>query len=433
MKKFYCLRIQTVFRFLLLIQMFLFVGCVSTRNSAGTPPLKTISIIDRNGMSETISNVDRLKQYQHVDFLRPQPYQKVLRIFKRDPKGDIQSYITSYHPNGQPKQYLEVVNSRAFGTYKEWYVNGMLKLQACVIGGDADIGPQAEETWLFEGHAYVWDEEGNLTADIAYEKGKLQGDSLYYHPNGNIWQRTSFSDHEINGTYEIYLDNGDLLQKTQYHQGKRNGFSFRYWNRNRIATEENYQDDLLLYGRYYDSQGQMINEINEGGGYRAIFGKSEIAELQEYRHGIQEGEVKVFGNDQKLIRIFHVKNNAKHGEEIEYYEIPHLRHLPKLSLSWYEGKIQGIVKTWYDNGVLESNREMSNNAKNGISTAWYQDGSLMLIEEYDHDHLVRGEYFRRGEKSPISSVKDGKGFVTLFDPEGNFVHKTNYNNGVPSG
>ena len=183
----------------------------------------------------------------------------------------------------------------------------------------------------------------------------------------------------------------------------------------------------------YDATEQLISEVADGNGRKAIFSKTDISELHEYRHGIPEGEIVVFGCDHKPLRKYQIKNYQKHGEEIEFYEMPHIRHLPKLSISWYEGKVQGIAKTWYDNGVQESKREMSNNTKNGILTAWYRDGQLMLIEEYDHNKLVKGEYYRKGDRNPISMVNEGKGIVTMFDQEGNFVKKITYEQGIPSG
>ncbi len=416
---------------LLLLNLY---GCTTSRSSSQLKPaLRSISIIDRNGMTETISQKDRLKQYQSTDFTKAQPYQKVLRIFQRDDDGNITSHITSYHPNGQPKQSLMVVNSRAFGPYKEWHDNGRLKLEVNVIGGEPDINTQAEESWLFDGNALVWDSEGNQIANIYYEKGLLEGDSLEFHKNGCIWKRTPYKNNQTHGIVEVFLENGDQLQLTHYIKGQRHGISKRFWPNNTFAAEESYSQDKLEFGKYFDINGNSISEINEGSGFRAVFGRTAMTELHEYQHGFPEGEVQVFGSDRKVMRIYHVKNNTKHGEEVEYYELPHIRDLPKLLISWYEGKIQGITKTWYDNGVLETNREMSNNAKNGISTAWYRDGSLMLIEEYNYDKLEKGEYFRRGDKYPISSVKDGKGTVTLFDPIGNFIQKISYQNGVPSG
>jgi antitoxin component YwqK of YwqJK toxin-antitoxin module len=413
------------------------LGTQSCSAGRGSNPvdnkLKTISLIDRNGITETVTNPERIKQYQSVNFLNPQPYERVIRIHKRDKSGNIPSYLHSYHENGQIKQYVEVLNSRALGVYKEWHANGAQRLQAWVIGGEADLSENSVKSWIFDGHAYAWDEEGKLVADISYLKGKQHGCALYYHPNGCLWKKLPYSDNCIDGTIEVYLDDGQLFQKLEYQKGMLQGTSFKYWPGCRIAFEEEYQDNHLMTGRYYDKQGNIVSEINQGQGFRAIFGKTELAELHEFRNGAPEGEVKVFGTDKKLLRRFFVKNNQKHGEETDYYEIPHLRHIPKIVVTWYEGKIQGITKTWYDNGVQESSREMSNNARNGIATAWYRNGNLMLIEEYEQDKLIKGEYFRMGDKQSISSIKEGSGTATLFDPEGNYLRKIFYESGIPSG
>ncbi|MDB6080760.1 MAG: hypothetical protein JWO53_32, partial [Chlamydiia bacterium] len=42
-------------------------------------PLISVNVIDRNGLSETIGSKDRLKQYENINFLTSQSYQKVLR------------------------------------------------------------------------------------------------------------------------------------------------------------------------------------------------------------------------------------------------------------------------------------------------------------------------------------------------------------------
>ena len=105
--------------------------------------------------------------------------------------------------------------------------------------------------------------------------------------------------------------------------------------------------------------------------------------------------------------------------------------MPKLSFCWYEGKVQGMVKTWYPTGALESQKEMANNAKHGVLTAWYRDGNLMMIEEYNNEKLVRGDYLKKGEKVPVSQVIEGKGTVSIFDAERYFVQKIVYVNGKP--
>jgi len=419
-------------RLTFILMLFSAGGCT---RSASEPILSSINIIDRNGMSETLSTPDRLKQYSNVDFFSNQPYQKVLRVYSRDCEGDIYAYITSYHPNGHIRQYLEVVNNRAFGAYREWHENGILKLDTYIIGGEADINTSAEKSWLFEGCSQVWDEEEHLIAQIQYANGELEGTSVYYHPNRVIWKLIPYHLGQIEGNSKIFLDDGTLLQETEFCNGVKEGPSRRYWDGEQLAADECYEAGLLMSASYYDLCNKQVAEICDGHGYRATFGKDTISELQEYRSGVLEGEVKVYDEDGEIVRIYHIKNDLKNGEEIEYYprqQVEGRELQPHLSIMWIEGRIQGLVKTWYPSGLQENQREMSRNTKNGLLTAWYIDGSVMMIEEYDRDKLVKGEYFERGEKIPVSQVNNGKGTATIFDARGTLLRRIVYNNGKPS-
>jgi antitoxin component YwqK of YwqJK toxin-antitoxin module len=44
---------------------------------------------------------------------------------------------------------------------------------------------------------------------------------------------------------------------------------------------------------------------------------------------------------------------------------------------------------------------------------------------------VRGEYYNKGEKSPVTTVNNGKGQATLFDADGHYLSRIKYLNGVP--
>ena len=408
----------------------LFSGCGFSPDQIDPGKITSINIIDHNGMSETVNSQDRLNAFGNTNFLAPQPYQKVLRMFGREKNGDIRSCITSYYPNGQVKQYLEAINNRAFGIYREWYPNGNSKIDALIIGGVADINTQAEQSWLFDGVNRAWNDDGKLIAEIQYIKGELQGDSIYYHPNGQIWKICPYDKNKLQGAFKTFLENGLLLQMVEYKGGEKDGIAIRYWDSSQIAYQETYKNKLLIEGGYYDSHGELVSTIQGGKGYRAIFGKKELHELQEYQNGIQEGLVKIFDEGRNLISIYSVKNGEKHGEEIDYYSMGSPT-LPKLLLMWHEGVLQGPVKTWYDNGQLESQRDMSENQKHGLLTAWYRNGALMLVEEYDCDKLLKGEYYRMGEKRAISQIEKGKGIATLFNPEGNFAKKIYYQDGKP--
>ncbi|MGZ3732622.1 MAG: toxin-antitoxin system YwqK family antitoxin [Parachlamydiaceae bacterium] len=404
---------------------FAFSSCVASRNE---PQLASINLIGANGISETISNEGRLKQFQKVNFLVPQPYKKVLRVYKRDPEGNITACITTYHPNGELKQYLELVNGRAFGEYGVWYDSGRRKIKAQVIGGNGDLYEGVENSWVFDEVCYAYDEQGSLEAAIPYVKGKRNGTALYYHTNGALWKEIPLENDCVHGTYLVYLSDGSLFEKITYCEGKKEGKAFKYWKEGKICYEETYQTDNLINGLYYSIEGDLISEVKCGNGFKAVFGKDCVQEFREYREGVEEGLVKVVDKNGTVTRVYGVKNGLKHGEEIEYYPVT---KKPKLSIGWNQGKVQGLVKTWYPNGGQESQREMAGNKRMGILTAWYSDGSLMLLENYDQDKLVKGEYFKQGETFPVSTVTNGNGIATLFDANGLFLYKVNYRYGQP--
>lgn len=347
--------------------------------------LVCIQIQDRNGLTETISAPDRLATFDDTNFLATQPYKKVLRVFRQEGKN--RSTLTTYHPNGQPHQYLEAREMRAQGAYREWHPNGQLKIEATVIGGVADLSPGSETTWLFDGASHVYAETGQLTALIPYEKGVLQGDLLNYNETGALVTRSHYAN--------------DLLD----------GKSFSFWPDRSPAYIETYSAGRLTSAYYWTPAGDLIATVENGSGWQ-VRGDTHI----QIANGIPDGLVRT------TLTQYTQKNGKKQGEELTFYS----PNLPKLSLMWDNDQIHGLVKTWYADGALQSQREFAHNEKMGLSLGWYSDGTLMFREEYEHDALTNGQYFKRGDSFPISTVINGTGTATLFDDSGHLLQKIPY-------
>jgi antitoxin component YwqK of YwqJK toxin-antitoxin module len=388
-----------------------------------------IQIQDRNGVSETISIPDKLETYQNIDFLSSQPFKKVIRVYKKEGKN--YSVITTYHPNGLIWQYLEAQDMRACGLYQEWFATGQLKISVYVIGGTADVTLGAQTDWLFDGISEVWNEQGNLVAQIPYEKGALQGTSLSFYPNGQIERETPYHQNLIEGELIEYFPNGQLKEKTSYRQGIKQGISICYSPAQQIFWTEEYKDDLLQKGFYFTPEGKEISSVQNGHGFQTFFDDSLAFQQVEIQKGKQEGLIKLFSPKQELLLTYQLKNEKKQGEEISYYPFAETekQEVKKMSIQWNDDMIHGIVKTWYKNGSLESQREWARNKKNGTSCSWYEDGSLMLIEEYENDLLLQGQYFKKGKAEPISTIAQGNGLATLYDEQGIFLRKVIYQKG----
>ena len=389
-----------------------------------------IQIQDRNNLTETISSKERLESYANTDFLRSQPYKKVLRIYRTD--GKSHSKITTYHPNGLVWQYLEAEELRANGAYVEWHPNGEKKIEATVIGGTADVSQGAQQDWLFDGVSKVWNEQGCLIAKIPYAKGVLEGKSISYYPTGRIEKELPYHSHMLDGTAIEYYESGTLRSKTNYKSGQKDGPSFGYFQNGQIAREEKYREDLLLNASYYNGKGELLSSVEDGMGFRAIFDGETLSYLVQIQQGFAQGGVKCFTPKGDLLSTYHIKNGKKTGTEITYYSPNEAEgNLTKLSVDWVEGTIHGSVKTWYKNGQMESQREYCRNKKMGPSLAWYKNGSLMLVEEYEEDKLLKGQYYKKNALDAVSSVINGSGVAHLYDEDGIFLKKITYQKGEP--
>jgi antitoxin component YwqK of YwqJK toxin-antitoxin module len=418
-------------KFVLIMGLMLLCGCASrTSDNSGT--IVSMQIIDRNGFTETISNKDRLSQYKSVDFSTPQPYQKVLRVFGRNPSGQNSSKITSYHENGHVWQYLEVVDGRAHGIYREWFPNGRLNIEANLIEGVADIHDLAQATWVFEGACKVWDEQANLTAEFTYEKGLLHNTARYFFPSGKLQKLIPYEQGETHGKVQVFDENENLIEEIPFVHGEKDGPATAFWSPGHFLSQELFEQGRLVSAFYHDSDGNCVAEIKAGTGKQAQFMDGQLHSLITFSRGIPEGEVQIFCPNGTLKCTYIVKEGKKQGEEWEYYPSEkEAGPLPKICLHWNEDQIQGQVKTWYPSGQIESQREINGNKKQGTSFAWYKNGDVMLVEEYENDLLLKGTYYKKGDKKAVSRIDAGKGIASLYSSDGIFLKKVTYEKGKP--
>ena len=427
------MRIAPYFTMLL---TFVLLSCASQVGRYHSDHLTCIQIVDRNELSETIGTKERLKKFQSTDFISSQPYQQVLRVFAKDSSGKTPALLTSYHANGQIWKYLEILDARAFGTYREWYENGQLKIEATVIGGPADVSPASQGEWLFDGLCFVWDEKGNILAEIPYAKGVLEGLAIHRHPNGEIAKIIPYEKNQIHGEFAEFTDQGAPLSKIQFQKDIKNGVSLQYWPNGTLSSLEVYKMGQLDEGTYYNSEGKKISEVSKGEGNQSIFAHGSLAKIIEIKQGRPEGIIQCFDTEGLLVSSYPIKNGLKEGTETLFFlpselEEPNSGPVPKMTLEWKNDQIHGMVKTWYNNGTLQSQKIIYQNKKNGTCCSWYRNGKVMFIEEYENDLLIKGSYFKMNDTDPITKILDGNGTATLYDEKGGFIRKIHYEKGNP--
>lgn len=372
-------------KIVLLLLLYL-VGCQKNEDR-----LTSIQVIDRNGFNETISNPDRLSKFEHTDFAEPQPYTKVMRMF-----GNQTALVTSYHDSGSLWQKLQIVRGRAHGPYEEFHPNGKLKVEAFVIEGVGDVTREAQRSWIFDGMTRAFDEKGRLLAEIYYERGLLEKETVYYHPSGEIRQIISYANGVPHGPSKSYDAEGALISEALFTKG------------------------YLLEGDYPDSQ------IRNGTGIQSVYNEDNLVKQVQFQSGVPQGTVKLFAEG-KISSEYQIKDGKKHGDELLYY--PDGKQ--KMLIVWRLDEAHGLAKTWYESGALLSEKEMYRNLRHGRSCAYYPDGQVMMIEQYERNQLISGKYYPMGSKTTVSEVRNGNGIATIYDDAGVLLRRVHYEKGKP--
>lgn len=412
--------------------LFLILLCSAcgSYNKSANDELTHVQLIDRQGLKETLSAKERLDLIRKIDFNQPQPYKKVVRTFKRQHR--VISVITQYHSNGQLAKYIETEGGRAKGKYLERYSNGHKKVEGMLIEGRGDISSSAQETYVFQGEATAYDEQERVQARFFYDKGLLEGDAKYYYSCGALKKTIPYSKDKPHGVMRTFLSDGETKASWPLNRGVLHGKAFGILDPDHPKFEEVYENGLLMDASYHDKNNKLIFAVQQGKGTKPFFECGTLKRTVSFNKGKIEGEIKEYSEKGHLVVKHFVKNQKKEGETRYYYPPDTNNHsVPKLIIPYKEDNIHGVVKSYYPSGKVESEKEFSENKKQGLYCAWYEDGSLMIVEEYNKDELVEGKYMRKGDPFPLSKVKGGKGIATFFDLDGRITKKVEYAKGQP--
>jgi antitoxin component YwqK of YwqJK toxin-antitoxin module len=58
------------------------------------------------------------------------------------------------------------------------------------------------------------------------------------------------------------------------------------------------------------------------------------------------------------------------------------------------GKLSGVKKSWYENGIIKDSAMYNNGVLIGTETAWYENGHILSVKKFDTSGNGNGEYVR---------------------------------------
>jgi antitoxin component YwqK of YwqJK toxin-antitoxin module len=89
------------------------------------------------------------------------------------------------------------------------------------------------------GKKYTYYPNGQVTEEINYENGVMQGDNLYYAPDGVLLKKLKYLDNELHGEAFYYDAYGNVTIKGYYKNGKKHGL-WQYFKDGKVTLEETF-------------------------------------------------------------------------------------------------------------------------------------------------------------------------------------------------
>ena len=107
----------------------------------------------------------------------------------------------------------------------------------------------------------IYNNSGQLQAEIPYIDGKENGIVKSYNPDGTLTIESSFLDGKLNGISKTYSKSSQLQSEHFFVDGKLNGVSKTYSKSSQLQSESFYVDGKLNgVWKYYRENGQLQSE-----------------------------------------------------------------------------------------------------------------------------------------------------------------------------
>lgn len=204
-----------------------------------------------------------------------------------------------------------------------------------------------------------WDEQGNLRSTQAFSNDLEHGESITYYPSGRVFKKESFEEGQQTGEWTEFYERGQKRGNGTFLNGKPHGTFELFYESGASEVRGEYQNGL--------KEGMWISFLSTG----------EVEVTTFFKGGTKTSE------------------KPQNGSFLSHYE----NGIPKDSLTYENGVLNGPFVEWYDKG--EWTRVQEPGEKPGMPLQW-------------REKLVGRQVMREGD------YLDGKleGEVTYFSEDG---------------
>ena len=195
---------------------------------------------------------------------------------------------------------------------------------------------------LFKGLVSVFDEDGQLSAQMVQKGGVLHGEYSEFFPNGQLQKRGQLKNDLQDGLWELFSESGVMLAAMSFEDGKLHGLVTHYRETGVVESSQEFKNNV------------------EHGEYREYWESGKLEQRGMYRGGVKFGKWEFLDEEGKHSHLQLAVENVV-SSELE----------------------NGESATFHHNGFVESAGLRSNGLKDGVWSFYDKNGELIRTVEYE--------------------------------------------------
>lgn len=287
--------------------------------------------------------------------------------------------------------------------------------------GDGIVSQKFVHKYGFDVSESEWDareKEGQIVTILksgekvtnSYENGILHGVSTYTFPNSSVVEKLLVYSQGVLLKEAVHDQNGIPIVEDMYEFDDRR-ISTNWDCKGSPLSVEEYDNDLLVEGKYFTSNHELEGQVEAGFGERYVRDRSGLLISRDL---VENGAVSTRTNyhaNGQIHSISHYHDYQLHGEQRKFASNGH----PLMDLNWNHGILDGMKVVYrsghkvseipyingqrhgleyhYDDaGLLTANIEWKNDKKHGCAkfmnsdtteNEWYFRGAVVSQEKYE--------------------------------------------------
>ena len=341
-----------------------------------------------------------LFDYAFVKLTNDDEGRMLLQLESSYKNGKLDGMETTYHKNGNLRSEYNYKAGKKEGKFREWYTGGYLKVE----GQNTNDLPSGSIREYYPPDPDESVVRTILHKETVYVEGEENATLTEYSPKGVKTSVRELKDGQSHGIVEEYFDNGVLKLTGTFLNGLKEGEWKELHQDGHERFLYNYTLDKLngVYKSWHDVVEPIVEEGEEVSEEEL---KPVLKEEGEYANGQKDGQWQTWYPNESLQSQVIYKSGLENGSYKEWwpkYTDSEEDAILKAEGDFILGNKNGVWKTWYANGLMESKNYFENGVRDGVQEVWY-------------DYLIRDEPVLKLKGEYKKGKKHGEGLAFFAD------------------